>query len=133
MAMTAAVTQMATALKENQSGGVPKLEKKAVKVTAGGKDTLVKELLKLEALFGELQFRTDKARWNVFRGALEGRAETLVSSELLHLRLMPKDMGTLSEEAYGRLLQHMDALLRNRVGLTEEFEGELAMDAVRIA
>ena len=39
-------------------------------------------------------------------------------------------MGTLSEEAYERLILHMDAFLRDRVGLTAEFEGELAMDAI---
>ena len=44
--MTKTVAQMATALKYRESGGaVPKLEKKAVMVTAAGKEQFAMELL----------------------------------------------------------------------------------------
>lgn len=45
----------------------------------------MKELMRLDVLFGELQVRMHKARFNVFRGLHESRAEIFEQSEMLNL------------------------------------------------
>ena len=129
--LAAALQSVAKAVAGQRPEGTGmKVEKKAICIKAEERDKLVDELVDLDVRWGELQLKTWRGKWGVFRAACEGRAKLLIDSDMLTQGITDDVLATMDDNAFKVLTQYFIDYIKSKAGLTKQVEIELAVKAV---
>ena len=80
--LASTVTKFANAASEEKSSSTIKWDRKRPVVKAEDAEGLMNELVELENIYSDLNCKTWKKKWSVFRPALQGKAKDKVDLEL---------------------------------------------------
>eukprot|EP00969_Alexandrium_andersonii_P204824 9052031-Alexandrium_andersonii.AAC.1 len=128
--MASSVSRLAQSLQEGRDGSMLKLERKRPTIKMEGPESFMHEIVALENTFAEIQARTYRRRWGIFRPALEGPAKETVEVELERRNLTAEAISGLDEEGFRALFEYLLAYMERCVGLTPDKKAEIALAAM---
>ena len=88
------------------------------------------ELVELENIYSEMNCRTWRKKWSVFRPSLQGKAKDKVDLELEEKRLTAEAVAALDEENLEKLYKYLLGCLESEAHLTAEKKAQLATQAM---
>ena len=88
------------------------------------------ELVELENIYSDLNCKTWKKKWSVFRPSLQGKAKEKVDLELEEHRLTAEVIASMDEESLEKLYKYLLGCLEEEAHLTAEKKAQLATQAM---
>ena len=88
------------------------------------------ELAELENTYADLNCKTYKKKWSVFRPSLEGKAQAKVELELEEHQLNAATVAEMDEIDLGKLYRYLIGVLEDEAHLTAEKKAQLATQAM---
>ena len=128
--LAATVTKLVNAASEERSTSTIKWDRKRPVIKAEDAESLMNELVELENIYSDLNCKTWKKKWSVFRPALQGKAKDKVDLELEENRLTAKAIAIMDEESLERLYKYLIGCLEEEAHLTAEKRAQLATQAM---
>ena len=101
-------------------------DRKRPVIKAQNAESLRDELVELENIYSDLNCKTWKKKWSVFRPSLQGKAKEKVDLELEEHRLTAEVIASMDEESLEKLYKYLLGCLEEEAHLTAEKKAQLA-------
>ena len=107
-------------MSEEKSASTIKWDRKRPVIKASDAEGLMTELVELENLYAELNCKTFKKKWSVFRPSLQGNAKDKVELELEENGLTAEIIAGMDESSLEKLYKYLLGCLEDEANLTAE-------------